>query len=580
MATMKRRVLLQSLLAVWPARLMARAQSPGPPAWAAGPAFANLQQALGSRLVRVESPLEACAQSGGAGATALFARLKNPYYLGDEPSLTQTLGWTGAWVSRHSAYAVRPETADDVATAVQFARAARVKLVVKGGGHSYFGNSTAPDSLLLWTRAMDLVDVHDGFVPAGAPAGTRPRHAVSNGAGALWGRVYETVSVRHGRYVQGGGCLTVGVAGLVQGGGFGSLSKAFGTAAASLLEAEIVTADGVTRVASAWREPELFFALRGGGGGTFGVVTRLTLATHPLQHTMGGVFFSVAAANDAAWAALVRRTIAFYADALFNPAWGEQIRFSPGRRLDVSMVFHGLSREEAARVWEPLLAWVRGRSDYAFRGDPQILAVPGRQFWDPAFLRQVPGIVMADDRPGAPASNVFWASNLGETGQVLHAYESVWLPARLIEPSNQGALADALVAGASSWSVTLHVNKGMAGGEPTAIAASAETATNPAMLDAFALLICAADGPPAWPGIPGHEPDVSAAAREAARVAQAVAPVRRLVTRPASYMSETSYFDEQWEAAYWGTHYSRLQAAKRKYDPENVFRGHHTVRGG
>ena len=71
-----------------------------------------------------------------------------------------------------------------------------------------------------------------------------------------------------GRYVQGGGCTTVGVAGLVQGGGFGSFSKAFGTAAASLLEAQIVTADGKVRVANAVQEPDLFWALKGGGGGT------------------------------------------------------------------------------------------------------------------------------------------------------------------------------------------------------------------------------------------------------------------------------------------------------------------------
>ncbi len=95
-----------------------------------------------------------------------------------------------------------------------------------------------------------------------------------------------------------------GVAGFVQGGGFGSLSKQFGTGAANLLEAEVVTTDGRIRVVNKAEDPELFFALRGGGGGTFGIVTRLTLRTHPLTQTIGAVIFAVQAKSDAAWRAL------------------------------------------------------------------------------------------------------------------------------------------------------------------------------------------------------------------------------------------------------------------------------------
>jgi FAD/FMN-containing dehydrogenase len=89
--------------------------------------------------------------------------------------------------------------------------------------------------------------------------------------------LYHAVTMAAGRYVQGGSCATVGVAGLVQSGGYNWFSKAFGTAAANLLEAEIVTADGKVRIVNACNDPELFWALQGGGGGTFGVVTRVTL---------------------------------------------------------------------------------------------------------------------------------------------------------------------------------------------------------------------------------------------------------------------------------------------------------------
>ncbi|PAL07333.1 FAD-linked oxidoreductase, partial [Staphylococcus hominis] len=117
-----------------------------------------------------------------------------------------------------------------------------------GGGHSYHGTSCAPDSLLVWTRAMNAVELHDAFVAQGAPAGTAAQPAVSLGAGAMWIDAYDAVTTRAGRYVQGGGCTSVGVTGLVTGGGFGSFSKGFGTAAANLLEAEVVTADGRVRV--------------------------------------------------------------------------------------------------------------------------------------------------------------------------------------------------------------------------------------------------------------------------------------------------------------------------------------------
>ena len=94
---------------------------------------------------------------------------------------------------------------------------------------------------MLWTRKMRQVTVHDGFKPQGSSLAPVP--AVSLGAGCIWLDAYKAVTTGAGRYVQGGGCTTVGCAGLIQGGGFGSHSKAYGTAAASLLEAEVVTAD-------------------------------------------------------------------------------------------------------------------------------------------------------------------------------------------------------------------------------------------------------------------------------------------------------------------------------------------------
>ena len=138
--------------------------------------------------------------------------------------------------------------------------------------------------------------------------------------------------------MQGGGRLTVGVAGLIQSGGFGSFSKGYGMAAASLLEAEIVTADGAVRIANACSSPDLFWGIKGGGGGSLGVVTRLTLQTHSLPEFFGGVFMTIKATSDVAFRRLIDQVISFYGEKLFNPHWGEQIAFRPGNVLAIAMV--------------------------------------------------------------------------------------------------------------------------------------------------------------------------------------------------------------------------------------------------
>lgn len=551
---------------------------PGQPGWPDRQAWAELGHAVGGRMVEVRSPLDACvADPGKADCGALFRSLRNPYFIGDDVALTQTLGWIDAWTSRPSAYAVVANDAQDVAAAVNFARDRRLRLVVKGGGHSYLGTSNAPDSLLIWTRKMDAVELHDAFVGEGCEGKAEPLQAVSVGAGAMWMHVYNAVTTRGGRYVQGGGCATVGVAGLVQSGGFGSFSKAYGTAAGSLLEAEIVTADGVRRIANACTHPDLFWAIKGGGGGSFGTVTRLTLRTHELPDYFGAATASIEAKSDVSYRRLVAEMMRFYREKLFNPHWGEQIRFGPGNRIGIRMVFQGLTQDEAQAAWKPFFDHIRETADYRFTEEPMILAVPARRFWDPALMGTLPGITISDDRPGAPKDNIFWAGDAGQVGQVLTGFHSAWLPAALLEPARLEELVDALVLAAREWSMELHFNKGLGGCAPEARARSADTATNPAMLDAFALAMMGGERPPAYPGVSGHEPDIPGGRRDAATIDKTFEPILRLLPAPASYVSESNYFHADWQAAYWGEQYKRLAAIKRKYDPDGLFFVHHGV---
>jgi FAD/FMN-containing dehydrogenase len=227
--------------------------------WPSPSAWKRLNDAVGGNLIRVSSPLSTLVHDpASADAASLFANLQNPYYIGDQPGLTQTLGWVDAWSSSPSIYVVAARDARDIAEAVNFARQNDLRLVIRGGGHSYQGTSNAPDSLLVWTRRMHDITMESAFVPTGCEHSMRPQPAVTLGAGTIGFQAYDSVTTRNGKYVQGGGCLTVGLAGLVQGGGFGSFSKHYGSAAASLLEAEVVTADGTIRVANACQSPDLF----------------------------------------------------------------------------------------------------------------------------------------------------------------------------------------------------------------------------------------------------------------------------------------------------------------------------------
>jgi FAD/FMN-containing dehydrogenase len=574
---MKRRDLLGAGLALAGAALAgptARAAAvsrvrPGAAGWPAAADWEALKQATGGRLAPVTLP-----DLSGPEAKQLLA---NPFYIADQPGLSESSGWLDAWRSSPSAYAVAAENVADIVAAVRFARAHNLRLVIKGRGHSFLGGSNAPDSLLVWTRRMDDVTVHDAFTPAGSTDAPVP--AVSCGAGAIWLHAYQAVSVGAGRYVQGGGCTTVGVAGLVQGGGFGSFSKGFGTAAASLLEAQIVTADGKVRVVNRVQEPDLFWALKGGGGGTFGVVTRLTLATHELPQNFGAVRLALHARSDDAYRRLLARFIDLYAANLCNPHWGEQVTASSNNRLEVAMVFQGLTQDEARAAWKPLLDFVSANAaDYEGQDSFSAVAVPARMFWNADVMRRAPGAIVSDPRPGAAPTDFWWTGDGETVGTFWHAYTSAWMPASLLAPQNQAALVDAWFAASRHWPVAFHFNKGLAGAPAAAIAASRETGTNPDALDAFALAIIAMGGSPEFPGMPQPTPAALGAAHFfAGQVQASMKALRVAAPDTGAYVNECDYFQDDWQRAFWGPNYARLARIKRRYDPDGLFTVHHGV---
>jgi FAD/FMN-containing dehydrogenase len=241
------------------------------------------------------------------------------------------------------------------------------------------------------------------------------------------------------------------------------------------------------------------------------------------------------------------------------------------------MTSYGLDPSAAKAVWQPFLDWLAANpSDYSLPNPPIVAAVEARNWWNAAFIEQhYPFAIVPNRLPHARREEFWWSGDAGQVGQVLYAYESLWLPKSLLD--DRARLARALFDASRKHDFALHFNKGLAGAPPEAIAAARETATNPAVLDAVALVIAASGEGPAYPGLRGHEPDLTAAKREADDVHACMNVLRDVAPDGGSYVSESDFFDSRWQRSYWGANYSKLAGIKKKYDPDGLFIVHHGV---
>jgi FAD/FMN-containing dehydrogenase len=206
--------------------------------------------------------------------TALTGEVIRP---GDESYETARRTWNHA-IDKHPALVVRPDSTEDVVRTVRFARSEGLPIAVRGGSHSIAGFSTCDDGVVIDLCRMRTVHVDVTGPTAVAGGGTR------------W-RDFDAVTQAHGLATTGGLVSSTGIGGFALGGGIGHLVRKYGLTCDNLLSVELVTADGTIVRASRSEHPELFWALRGGGG-NFGVVTGFELALHPVGPVMlGGVVF-------------------------------------------------------------------------------------------------------------------------------------------------------------------------------------------------------------------------------------------------------------------------------------------------
>ena len=215
----------------------------------------------------LESEIEAFR--AGFGGTVLMP--------GDENYEGARSVWNGA-IDRRPAVIARCSSADEVAAAIRFARERNLEISVRGGGHNYSGNAVCDDGLMIHLGGMNSVTVD--------PA----RRLVVCGGGATWAEV-DAATQEHGLAVPGGFISHTGIGGLTLGGGIGWLTKLAGLSCDNLVGVVVVTADSRILHASADEHPELFWAVRGGGG-NFGVVTSFEFALHDVGPMVNlGLFF-------------------------------------------------------------------------------------------------------------------------------------------------------------------------------------------------------------------------------------------------------------------------------------------------
>jgi FAD/FMN-containing dehydrogenase len=193
----------------------------------------------------------------------------------DDSDYDQTRAVFYGGIDKRPSAIVRVANVEDVRRVIAMARDEGYEIAIRSGGHSIVGHSTTDGGLVIDLRDMASIDIDSEARTAW----------VETGATAL--QVTEALS-KHGLALGFGDSGSVGVGGITLGGGIGFLVRKFGMTIDSLLAADVVTADGRLRRVDAEHEPDLFWAIRGGGG-NFGVVTRLKFRVHPLPHFTGGI---------------------------------------------------------------------------------------------------------------------------------------------------------------------------------------------------------------------------------------------------------------------------------------------------
>ncbi|KAJ7582853.1 FAD-binding domain-containing protein [Mycena floridula] len=251
-------------------------------------ALNSFNESIGGRLFTAEPLAAPCFSSVNGVQTlgdmqacaAVQLGYRSPEFLSQQFSAYMFCAWTNmtCFQGQVPRYAFEIQTPEDVAKAFDFARTTRCRLSIKNSGHDFKGRSSMSDSLSLWTRKLDKLAYNPSFIPVN---GSTSYPVITVGAGATWESVYAFADSMNVTVI-GGYHQTVGASGgWIMGGGHSVLTPVYGLGVDRVVQFRVVTPDGVFRTVNANIEKDLFFALRGGGGSTFGVVMETSYIVEP-----------------------------------------------------------------------------------------------------------------------------------------------------------------------------------------------------------------------------------------------------------------------------------------------------------
>ncbi len=416
-------------------------------------------------------------------------------------------------IDKRPALIVRCRGTADVVDAIALARETGLEISVRGGGHNVTGRAVTDGGLMI-----DLAEMKGMYVDP-------DERTIRAQGGVLWSE-FNREAALHGLAVTGGAISTTGIAGLTLGGGLGWLMGAQGLAADNVISVELVTADGQVLNVSADSHPDLFWALRGGGG-NFGVATSLEYRLHPLRLVLGGL---IAHPFDAAG-----ELLRFYRDFTTSlpdelTVFAALVHAPDGSGLKVSAfaICHTGSPEQAERDIAPLRAF----------GSPLI-----------SHVEPIPYPVMNTLLDGAfPRSALYyWKANF--VSELDDALIDTAVEQFVSTPSPMNGI------------LLEHFHGAVSRVEPTATAM-------PQRGPGYNLLI-----PTTWMDPEDTEANVAWTKETYDRLSPHFSEGRWL-----NYLGD----DEGPDAvrAVYGPNYDRLVDVKRRYDPDNVFRLNHNIDPG
>ncbi|VDB88521.1 unnamed protein product [Peniophora sp. CBMAI 1063] len=413
-------------------------------------------------------------------------------------------------------------SANDVVLAFNFARNRSLKVVVKNTGHDYKGRSSGPDTLALWTRGLQGISINEAFVPQGCPTSTTPVIGVTMGAGVT-ADVAVAFAEANNITIPTGADPTVGlVGGYTQGGGHSKTSNTMGLAVDRVIEFNVVTSSGEHLVANACQNADLFFALRGGGGGTFGVVLNLTTRALPATAVSAAVVevtptpSNVAALLDF----MVNNSL-----QLAQDGWGGAFAPTQGLLSYANPLLNETAAKESVASLQALATSLGGIFIYEY------LPTYGAYF-STFGIDPVPTAV-----PVAQSSRL--------------------VPSSLFETEDGRAkLLSALTEGFTALpSSAIFANTPFLAKDPGG------TSVHSAWRDSLWHVVLSA----------GWSFNSSLAQREAVyqSLEDGIAPLRA-ITPDAAYTNEGDVYEPNWEETFWGSNYAELLSIKNKYDPDHL----------